>query len=157
MLSGPERKERPSAVPDWLPWLQLGITTMLAVLFLVMLAKGREQNHRLRELEQQVQGLENSRALDRTPAMEQQLRSMLQRLQKLEAQGVRLEAMVGRQEQLERELLELRSRAAPLPLPPAASEATRPSPSAPSAPRRSPPPVRAPETTVIRPPASGKF
>jgi hypothetical protein len=86
------RPQTPAGPPAWSGWLQIGLSTMLAVLFLVMLAKTREQNQLLRQLEQRVQGLENSRALDRTSVLEEQQRAMLQRLQPLEAGARRLEA-----------------------------------------------------------------
>jgi TolA-binding protein len=157
MVSGSERNERTPPLPEWLPWLQLGVTTMLAVLFLVMLAKGRELNRSLRQLEQRVQGLENTRALDRTTAMEQQLRSMLQRLQKLEAEGVRLQAVEGQQQQLEQELLQLRGRSAgliPIPEVPAVRPPQSVTPSPPPPPVPAAPPLRQ-GTSVIRPPSGG--
>ena len=58
-------------LPDWVAWLQAGLTALLAVLFLVMLGKARVQAERIEELQERVQGLENSRALERTTGLEQ--------------------------------------------------------------------------------------
>ena len=40
----------PSGPPLWSGWLQIGLSSMLAVLFLVMLSKTWEQNQRLMRL-----------------------------------------------------------------------------------------------------------
>ena len=53
----------------WVPWLQAGVTAMLVVLFLVIVGKSRQQNDTIRQLQERVQGLENSRALDRTTGL----------------------------------------------------------------------------------------
>lgn len=74
---------------------------MMVVLFVVLLGQSREQNRSLQRLQQRVQGLENSRALDRTTALEEQLRSMLVRLQNLERRAVELGAAQQRQLELE--------------------------------------------------------
>ena len=63
--------------PLWTSWLQIGLSSMLAVLFLVILGKTREQSQLLMKLEQRLQGLENSRALDRTLVLEEQQRAMV--------------------------------------------------------------------------------
>jgi hypothetical protein len=91
-------------LPGWLPWLQLSLSTMLVVLFLVLLGQSREQNRSLQRLQQRVQGLENSRALDRTTALEGQLRAMLVRLQSLERQEASLAAAQQRLLELEQQL-----------------------------------------------------
>lgn len=105
--------------PAWLPWLQLSLTSMMLVLFVVLLAQSREQNRNLQRLQQRVQGLENSRALDRTTALEGQLRAMLVRLQNLERRAADLAAAQQRQleleDQLRQQLLQRRPpRAAPV-------------------------------------------
>lgn len=68
----------------WVPWLQAGVTAMLVVLFVVIVGKTRQQNATIRQLQERVQGLENSRALERTTGLEQQLRSTVERLQGME-------------------------------------------------------------------------
>jgi TolA-binding protein len=129
--SGPQAQ-----LPDWLPWLQAGLTAMLAVLFLVMVGKLRQQSSQLRGLQERVQGLENSRALERTTALEEQLRSTATRLQALERSNVQLEGLSSDNARLRRELQQLRRPVAPAPVAPAEPEAE-----APSAPTP-PPPVR---------------
>jgi hypothetical protein len=64
----------------WVPWLQAGVTAMLVVLLVVIVGKTRQQNATIRQLQERVQGLENSRALDRTTGLEQQLRTTVERL-----------------------------------------------------------------------------
>jgi hypothetical protein len=97
--------------------LQIGLSSMLAVLFLVMVTKTREQNLLLRRLEQRVQGLENSRSLDRTSVLEEQQRAMVERLQKLETGTTRLEAIEQQQEQWRQGLSDLQERAVRRPEP----------------------------------------
>jgi TolA-binding protein len=119
---------------------------MLAVLFLVMLAKTREQNQLLRQLEQRVQGLENSRALDRTSVLEEQQRAMVERLQKLESGNNRLEAIEQQQEQWRQALSDLQGRGIRRPEPGPDLLPTPP-------PRPAPSPRN--EGDVLRPPAQG--
>lgn len=90
--------------PAWLVWLQLSFTTMLLVLFVVLVAQSRGQNRSMQRLQQRLQSLENSRALERTAALEEQLRAMLTRLQALERQGADLAAAQQRQRDLEEQL-----------------------------------------------------
>ena len=77
----------------WAPWLQAGVTAMLVVLFLVIVGKSRQQNDTIRQLQERVQGLENSRALDRTTGLEQQLRTTVERLQAVERNGTRIDGL----------------------------------------------------------------
>ena len=79
----------------WVPWLQAGVTAMLVVLFVVIVAKTRQQNATIRQLQERVQGLENSRALERTTGLEQQLRTTVERLQAVERNSARIEALSG--------------------------------------------------------------
>jgi hypothetical protein len=92
----------------WVPWLQAGVTAMLVVLFVVIVGKTRQQNATIRQLQERVQGLENSRALERTTGLEQQLRSTVERLQAVERNSARIEALSGENANLR---LELRQRA----------------------------------------------
>jgi TolA-binding protein len=143
-------------LPEWLSWVQLGLTTMLVVLFGVLLVRGREQTRLLQVLEQRVQGLEARGSLAGSSVMEQQLRTLMQRIQDLEGQREQLDALGARQQQLEADLLELRNRGGSLPSvaapPPPAAESPRPDPGTPF---RSPP--RRQGTGVIRPPAQESF
>jgi hypothetical protein len=116
----------------------VGLTALLAVLFLVILDKGRQQSAKIQLLEQRLQGLENSRALDRTTALEQQLRSTVERLQRVERNTSRIDSLTAEGKDLQKQLFQLRTEAlkqnssnperAPLePLPP-----LKPSPGLPS-------------------------
>ena len=91
-------------MPSWLFWLQLGLTTTLAVLFVVMLVKTRQQSADLRGLQDKVAGMENRNALDRTTAIEDQLRSTSERLQALERQGAQVAALSAENNRLRLEL-----------------------------------------------------
>ena len=73
MVSATDQRREPfdneMVMPTWLVWLQLGLSTTLAVLFVVMLVKTRQQSVNIRQLQDRVAGIENSRALDRTTAI----------------------------------------------------------------------------------------
>ena len=89
------------------PWLQAGVTAMLVVLFLVIVGKSRQQNDTIRQLQERVQGLENSRALDRTTGLEQQLRTTVERLQAVERKGSRIDGLSRETTNLRAELSKL--------------------------------------------------
>ena len=93
----------------WVPWLQAGVTAMLVVLFLVIVGKSRHQNDTIRQLQERVQGLENSRALDRTTGLEQQLRTTVERLQAVERNGIRIDGLSRETANLRAELSKLRA------------------------------------------------
>ncbi len=93
----------------WVPWLQAGVTAMLVVLFLVIVGKARQQSSTIRELQERVQGLENSRALDRTTGLEEQLRTTVERLQALERNNARIDAVSQESASLRQELARLRA------------------------------------------------
>ena len=93
----------------WVPWLQAGVTAMLVVLFLVIVGKTRQQNTTIRQLQERVQGLENSRALDRTTGLEQQLRTTVERLQAVERNSARIDSLSGENANLRQELRRLRT------------------------------------------------
>lgn len=120
--------------PAWLPWLQIGVSSLLAVLFVVLLIKSRDQNQRLQQLEMRLQGMENNRSLDRTAALEQQLRTLAERMRGLEGQREELESIRRERDEMRSDLQQLRQAspppgappgtvlpALPLPLPPAAN------------------------------------
>ncbi|MDI9406268.1 MAG: hypothetical protein QM522_06115 [Chitinophagaceae bacterium] len=154
---------RSSAVPqlpDWVGWAQAGLTALLAVLFLVMLAKARSQAARLEELQQRVQGLENSRALERTTGLEQQLRAAVDRLQTLERSTARLDVLSADNEALRAEVQQLRrSRADAIspvrPAPP--SQPQKPKDNSPVAPQSpvNPPPLLPSPAPLQAPTGSG--
>ena len=91
----PEPLDNEMVMPTWLFWLQLGLSTTLAVLFVVTLVKTRQQSIAIRELQDKVAGMENRNALDRTTAIEDQLRSTSERLQALERQGAQLSGLMA--------------------------------------------------------------
>jgi len=91
----PEPLDNEMVMPTWLFWLQLGLSTMLAVLFVVTLVKTRQQSLAIRDLQDKIAGIENSRALDRTTAIEDQLRSTSERLQAVERQGAQMAALIA--------------------------------------------------------------
>ena len=133
MVSTPERNNPLPVVPEWVNWVQAGLTALLVVLFLVMLGKSRQQSANIRLLQEQVQGLQNSRALDRTTGLEQQLRSAVERLQVLERSAARVDALSAENSTLHQELRQLRAAAQARtaeptipPLPPVKSEAPAP-------------------------------
>ncbi len=150
-----QRRPGPGGQPLWLAWVQLSISTMLVVLFLVVLGKVREQAAIVGELEQKLSTIENSRSQDRTTAMEQQLESMIQRLQSVEKVGDHLRDVDRQQQALRQELQQLLSLSRPTiegssepPRPistPQAASPTRPSALLPGSPR--------PGATLLRPPA----
>ena len=133
MVSTPERNNPLPVVPEWVNWVQAGLTALLVVLFLVMLGKSRQQSANIRLLQEQVQGLQNSRALDRTTGLEQQLRSAVERLQVLERSAARVDALSAENSTLHQELRQLRAAAQARtaeptipPLPPVKSESPTP-------------------------------
>jgi TolA-binding protein len=81
-----------------------GLTALVAVLALVLMHEVQQQARRSQALERRVQALENSRDLERTQALEAQLRAMVQRLQNLEARSGQMQELVLQQEELRRQL-----------------------------------------------------
>jgi hypothetical protein len=93
----------------WVPWLQAGVTAMLVVLFLVIVAKSRQQNDTIRQLQERVEGLENSRTLERSTGLEQQVRSAVERLQAVERNSARIDILSRETASLRAELARLLS------------------------------------------------
>jgi TolA-binding protein len=93
-------------LPRWMRLLGAGLTGCLAVLFVVVLLQTREQAQRLQQVQEKVQTLENANDLERTNALEDQLRSAVERLQALE--GVEQQVQTLRSEV--QSLRQLRSR-----------------------------------------------
>ena len=108
-----------SPAPLWVGWFQLGLSSMLAVLFLVVLAWSREQGRDLRQLRMRVETLENSRSLEKAADQNGQLRTLTQRLEELEARSSeRLERSEAERVRLQQLLVEQRDRAgSPGPMP----------------------------------------
>jgi hypothetical protein len=129
-----------AGTPAWLGWLQVGMSSMLAVLFVVTLVRSREQNQELQRVRQRLKVLESSRSLDRSAAQDEQLRAVVQRLQTIEEQQAqRLQIAERERQRLAQQLLDLNNRpriAHTAPPPDASAEST---PAAPP-PRLSPPP-----------------
>lgn len=87
-----------------LPWpalIQIGLSTMLLVLFAVVIGRSREQQQELVRLQQRLQSLERARTLEQAASEEGQVRAFADRLQALEAQ------MAERQQRSEAERLRL--------------------------------------------------
>jgi len=99
------------AAPPWLGWFQLGLSSMLAVLFLVMLAWSREQGRDLRQLRMRVETLESSSSLEKAADQNGQLRTLTQRFEELEARATeQLERSEAERMRLQQLLVELRDR-----------------------------------------------
>ena len=111
MVPASNPAKSPPVLPEWTIWIQVGLTALLAVLFLVILDKGRQQSAKIQLLEQRLQGLENSRALDRTTALEQQLRSTVERLQRVERNTSRIDSLTAESKDLQKQLFQLRTEA----------------------------------------------
>ena len=99
---GPERRT------PWL-WLPVALSTTLLVLFAVVVNRQQAQAQRIGELSNRVRALEQSRALERTAVLEQQLRAMLSRLQELEKQTGQQEQLGRQLQNLQQDLQQLRS------------------------------------------------
>lgn len=123
-------------LPDWVNWLQAGLTALLAVLFLVMVGKARQQGAQIRELQERLQGLENSRALERTTGLEEQLRSAVERLQVVEKNSSRIDVLSAQTEAVRAELRQLQRRRSSATVTPAPAR------------------TAVPEATPVPPPAS---
>ncbi|MCX5957323.1 MAG: hypothetical protein NTW51_13205 [Cyanobacteria bacterium] len=107
----PQPPESPAA-PPWLGWFQLGLSSMLAVLFLVMLAWSREQGRDLRQLRMRVETLESSSSLEKAADQNGQLRTLTQRFEQLEARATeQLERSEAERLRLQQLLVEMRERA----------------------------------------------
>jgi hypothetical protein len=82
---------------------------MLLVLFAVVVNRQQEQAQQLAQLQQRVQALENSRAIERTSVLEEQMRTMLTRLQAMEKGGQLLQSLERQQLLLQQDLQQLRA------------------------------------------------
>ncbi len=96
-------------------WLGSGLTALVAVLFLVLLQQVRQQAGRLEALQGRVQTLENARDLERTNALEEQLRSTVQRLRAFDGLEGSVQELRVQQESLQQQLRQRPPAAAPTP------------------------------------------
>ncbi|MEY4772526.1 MAG: hypothetical protein RLZZ346_1781 [Cyanobacteriota bacterium] len=76
--------QQPKPLPEWMRRAGAGMTATVAVLFVVLLVQVRLQSNRIQQLQDKVQTLENAGDLERTNALEEQLRSTVERLQGME-------------------------------------------------------------------------
>lgn len=139
MVPVPDRFKSLPQVPDWVNWLQAGTSALLVVLFLVMVGKARQQGAQIRELQERLQGLENSRALERTTGLEEQLRSTVERLQVVERNSSRIDVLSAQAEGLKAELRRMKRSTAPA------------APARPSVPPPPAPPAASPEPAAPEP------
>lgn len=100
MRSSPSTTEPDGALPTWMRRSGAALTALIAVLFVVVLVQVRQQGQRLQALQDRLQTLENNRDLERTNALEEQLRSTVQRLQSLEGLERTLQRLSSEQESL---------------------------------------------------------
>ena len=91
-------------LPRWMRLIGAGLTALVAVLALVLLQQVHEQASRSQALERRLQDLENRRDLERTQALEAQLRALAQRLQGLEASAGQVRELELQQQELRRQL-----------------------------------------------------
>lgn len=104
-----QRSDQGRAI-TWIQWIGAGLTATLAVLFVVAIQRVQEQNQDLQRLEQRLQVVENARALERTNALEQQLRATVERLHGLEEDQGRVTDLARQQQQLASQVQRLQSR-----------------------------------------------
>jgi TolA-binding protein len=88
---------------NWLKFLQLGLTGLLALMGYWLAIKTSDNGHSLQHLDQRIRSLETSRGPDQSLKLQEQLRAMADRLQTLEAENDRLQSVELRQSQ-ERQL-----------------------------------------------------
>ena len=80
------------------------LTALVSVLFVVLLLQVRQQGERIQKLQDQVQTLENANDLDRTNALEEQVRSTAERLQNLEGLDQTVQSLRSEQANLRAQL-----------------------------------------------------
>lgn len=74
----------PPPPPSWLGWAQVSLSTMLLVLFLVVLGRSHGQVQQLRQLQSRITALESQRNAERAATQDTQLHSFARRLEALE-------------------------------------------------------------------------
>lgn len=104
-MQSPSVPSNPAAtLPTWMRRGGAALTGLLAVLFVVVLLQVRQQGQRLQSLQDRLQVVENNQDLERTNALEEQLRSTVQRLQNLEGIERTVQRLSSEQEALRQQL-----------------------------------------------------
>ncbi|MBM5784829.1 MAG: hypothetical protein FJ076_08365 [Cyanobacteria bacterium K_DeepCast_35m_m1_288] len=104
-MSSSARSSSPQApLPTWMRRTGAGITALVAVLFVVVLLQVRQQGERIQTLQDKLQTLENEKDLDRTNALEEQVRSTAERLQNLEGLEQTVQSLRSEQASLRAQL-----------------------------------------------------
>ncbi|MBD1194749.1 hypothetical protein [Vulcanococcus sp. Clear-D1] len=91
-------------LPTWMRRTGAGLTALVAVLFVVLLLQVRQQGERIQTLQDKLQTLENDKDLDRTNALEEQVRSTAERLQNLEGLEQTVQSLRSEQASLRAQL-----------------------------------------------------
>ena len=91
-------------LPTWMRRTGAGLTALVAVLFVVLLLQVRQQGERIQTLQDKLQTLENEKDLDRTNALEEQVRSTAERLQNLEGLEQTVQSLRSEQASLRAQL-----------------------------------------------------
>ena len=91
-------------LPTWMRRAGAGLTALVAVLFVVLLLQVRQQGERIQTLQDKLQTLENEKDLDRTNALEEQVRSTAERLQNLEGLEQTVQSLRSEQDSLRAQL-----------------------------------------------------
>jgi uncharacterized membrane protein YhiD involved in acid resistance len=91
-------------LPTWMRRAGAGLTALVAVLFVVLLLQVRQQGERIQTLQDKLQTLENEKDLDRTNALEEQVRSTAERLQNLEGLDQTVQSLRSEQASLRAQL-----------------------------------------------------
>ena len=91
-------------LPTWMRRTGAALTALVSVLFVVVLLQVRQQGERIQKLQDQVQTLENANDLDRTNALEEQVRSTAERLQDLEGLNQAVQSLRSEQAGLRAQL-----------------------------------------------------
>ena len=104
-MSSSARSSSPQApLPTWMRRTGAGLTALVAVLFVVLLLQVRQQGERIQTLQDKLQTLENEKDLDRTNALEEQVRSTAERLQNLEGLEQTVQSLRSEQDSLRAQL-----------------------------------------------------
>jgi hypothetical protein len=88
---GPPPEEEPSMGPpgagrqNWAQWIQIAITSALAMLLINQLAELNAVNRKMADLHKRMELIENVRLTDKTPLMEEQQQRIIKRLLQLES------------------------------------------------------------------------
>jgi len=114
---------RPPQLPAWLGWVQLSLTTMLLVLFLVVLGRSHGQVQQLRRLQGRLANLEAQRSAERAANQDTQLLSQNRRLEQLESRLEQAEAGAQAEREALRQALARLQQRGPQPSDPGADTA----------------------------------